>query len=194
MPTLSPNLIRSPAIPRSHSRSWGARDDEDSQRQHFLPTSASTTPYDPPKPGQPGASPRRGGRRPRGSCCRAPHGGPQRPNSGFSRTLADAQRGTALAGPRGPGGRAARPGDGNRKAEALSVQQKVHLAFPNLHLACCPRRSLSITGRTSLVLFPTPPPPASCFAVDPPALPSWRQWYGPSQPASPALLVSGPGR
>lgn len=194
MPTLSPNLIRSPAIPRSHSRSWGARDDEDSQRQHFLPTSASTTPYDPPKPGQPGASPRRGGRRPRGSCCRAPHGGPQRPNSGFSRTLADAQRGTALAGPRGPGGRAARPGDGNRKAEALSVQQKVHLAFPNLHLACCPRRSLSITGRTSLVLFPTPAPPASCFAVDPPALPLWRQWYGPSQPASPALLVSGPGR
>lgn len=74
------------------------------------------------------------------------------------------------------------------------MQQKVHLAFPNLHLACCPRRSLSITGRTSLVLFPTPPPPASCFAVDPPALPSWRQWYGPSQPASPALLVSGPGR
>lgn len=36
------------------------------------------------------------------------------------------------------------------------MQRKVHLAFPNLHLGCCPRCSLSITGRTSLVLSPTP--------------------------------------
>lgn len=69
------------------------------------------------------------------------------------------------------------------------MQRKAHLALPNLHLACSPRRSLSITGRTSLVLSPP-----SYFAVDPPALPSRRQWYGPSQPACPALLVSGPGR